>query len=34
MEFSKTVGICDLKYYILNTNRKQYDAMTMIQSTE
>lgn len=29
MEFSQTVGICDLKYYVLNTNRKQYDAMTM-----
>lgn len=34
MEFSQTIGICDLKYYRLNTNRKQYNAMTMIQSIE
>lgn len=34
MEFSQTVSICDLKYYLLNANKNQYGAMTMIQSIE
>lgn len=34
MELCKIIGSTDLKSYVLNTDRKQYGGMTMIQPVE